>query len=351
MLSLQSSLLLAGAMALPSVLAQNYTLVQDYSGAKFFQGFNFFTQPDPTDGFVQFMSMAQSNDTGIAGIMTGGAADNAVYLGVETGNTTSSQGRNAIRVSSQQTFQHALMVADIAHMPTGCGTWPALWMLGQGPDPSTPAVWPAAGEIDIIEGVNNQVGNSMTLHTSAGIVVQNSSMTGQLVTSNCDVNAPNQSNNAGCGVVDSNPLSFGAPFNQAGGGIWLMEWLPNSIKIWCFGHDSAPADIMAGQPTSSAAWGTPHASFETGGDMDSHFQNMQIIIDTTFCGSWAGAVWNTSSACSSLAPTCEQYIAQNGDALTDAYWAINKLQIYQQQTPASKVRVRMGGAVIPSIAG
>lgn len=45
-------------------------------------------------------------------------------------------------------------------MPQGCGTWPAVWELG--PD------WPADGEIDIVEGVNDVVPNQSTLHTSPG---------------------------------------------------------------------------------------------------------------------------------------------------------------------------------------
>ena len=40
-----------------------------------------------------------------------------------------------------------------AKLPTGAGTWPALWMLGQN-YATTP--WPACGEIDVMEHVGNQ---------------------------------------------------------------------------------------------------------------------------------------------------------------------------------------------------
>jgi beta-glucanase (GH16 family) len=40
-----------------------------------------------------------------------------------------------------------------AKLPTGAGTWPAIWMLGQNYTTNT---WPACGEIDIMEHVGNQ---------------------------------------------------------------------------------------------------------------------------------------------------------------------------------------------------
>ena len=60
-------------------------------------------------------------------------------------------------------------------MPIGCGTWPAgillfhvlfsinwllVWLVGPN--------WPNGGEVDIIEGVNVNVVNQATLHTSSG---------------------------------------------------------------------------------------------------------------------------------------------------------------------------------------
>lgn len=59
-----------------------------------------------------------------------------------------SRGRDSIRIVSNAAYDAALMVLDLAHMPEGCGTWPAWWTLSaQGP-------WPLGGEIDIIEGMS-----------------------------------------------------------------------------------------------------------------------------------------------------------------------------------------------------
>ena len=44
------------------------------------------------------------------------------------------------------------------------GIWPAYWTFGQS------AVWPAGGEIDIIEGVHDNIHNQVAFHTPPGCV-------------------------------------------------------------------------------------------------------------------------------------------------------------------------------------
>ena len=92
-----------------------YQLVQDYSGDAFWQGFDFFTDSDPTGGLVQFQSLEDANATGLAGFIEGGNASFAIYMGVDT-EKVAPEGRASVRVASAQTFQHALVIADIVHM-------------------------------------------------------------------------------------------------------------------------------------------------------------------------------------------------------------------------------------------
>ena len=90
-----------------------------------------------------------------------------------------------------------------------------------------------------------------------------------------------------------------------------------------------PADILDGVPQTTL-WGTPTATFTGSGcDFDTFFVNNNIVFDTTFCGTWAGAVWSDGS-CASLAATCDDYVAENPSAFENAYWLINYVSVYQE---------------------
>ena len=175
----------------------------------------------------------------------------------------------------------------------------------------------------------------MTLHTNSGARIskassstQQETFTGELVTADCDVNAPDQSKNAGCAIADTSNLTFGDNFNTNGGGVYATEWTSSAIKIWFFPRGKFPSDIASASPSPSDNWGPPTSVFAGDFNMDDHFKNLKVVFDTTFCGDWAGNTWNTSS-CASLAPTCEEYVAKNPSAFTEAYWAINTLQVFQ----------------------
>ena len=211
-------------------------------------------------------------------------------------------------------------------MPAGCGTWPAFWLLGQ-------ATWPSGGEIDIIEGVNSVAANQMTLHTNAGCSVWNQGSLARQNTTNCDTNAPGQKKNAGCAYMSSDSTSYGAGFNAVGGGVYATEWTSEAIAIWYFPRSKIPADIASKNPDPSK-WGTPMAHFCGGNgycDIDQHFQNMNIIFDTTFCGQWAGDqdVWSSDKTCSAKANTCEAYVQNNPDVFKESYWLVNSVRVYQ----------------------
>lgn len=323
--------LLAGAstvaLLLGSATAQNYSLSQDYSGKKFFDGFSFDAIPDPTNGLVQYVDVATANSSRMAGFLASNGSKPQVYLSAGPGVMVGPQnGRQSIRVSSQATFNHALVVADIAHMPSGFAMWPAFWMLGAG-------TWPNGGEIDIVEGVNDQSFNKMTLHTTAGVKIQNdtSALTGTIFTGDCDVNAQGQDKNQGCQVIDSSSTpSFGEPFNKNGGGVFATEWTSHFIKIWFFPRNKIPKEALSSSPDPST-WGKPNALFQPTQDgiIDQHFKDLQIIINLTFCGDWAGKAWSECPACMAQASTCEAYVAKNPDAFQNAYWAFNSLQVFQ----------------------
>lgn len=229
-------------------------------------------------------------------------------------------------------------------MPGGiCGTWPAFWTVGPN--------WPDAGEIDIIEGVNSQSANSMALHTSSGCSISNNAMfSGSITTPNCDVNAMGQATNAGCQIATSNRASYGAGFNQGQGGVFATEWTGAHISIWFFPRGSIPSDISSGSPDPSS-WGTPEAAFVGGCNIDQFFSNQQIVFDTTFCGDWAGNVWNSDPVCSSKASTCQSFVQNNPSAFADAYWTVNSLKVYQSGSGGSNPLPGSGSSASAGIPG
>jgi hypothetical protein len=333
------------ASALPATLA-NYTLAKDYFATEFFSNFDFFTGEDPTHGFVKYVDENTANSTGLVGYAKTEQTPYAAYLGVDMTNVAP-QGRPSVRILSKDTYNHVLVVADFGHMAFGAGVWPAFWALG------TSSPWPAAGEIDIVEGVNSQSSNRMTLHTNAGVTLANAtSMTGDIISTNCDISAT--SNNQGCTIVDPNSAgSFGEAFNKNGGGVFATEYTSEAIKIWFFPRGNIPSDVSGPSPNPSG-WGTPNAFFSSADQpLDEHFCELRIILNIDLCGDWAGnpAIWSADPA-SSYAPTCNELVENSPEAMTEAYWAVNSLKVFQNpsQGLGSKKRSvarRHGGAVLP----
>lgn len=293
-----------------------YSLKYDYDSSNFFSEWSFFTQSDPTHGYVQYVGQSQAQSAGLIN-----TNNNQIYMGVDTKTTNPANGRESVRLVSNAAFTHGLFIADIEHMPNACGAWPAWWLTGPN--------WPSNGEIDVIEGVNEATTNSITLHTSAGCTIDISGSQGGDVLSSSDCNNNNAYN--GCGVSTTNTQNYGPGFNNIGGGVYAMQWTSSAIKVFFFPRSSIPSDIQSGNPNPSG-WGTPLVSFNGGSgcNIDSHFSQMQIVFDTTFCGDWAGqaSVWS-SGTCGSQAATCQDFVAANPSAFSQAYWTVNYVKVYQ----------------------
>jgi len=118
--------------------------------------------------------------------------------------------------------------------------------------------WPTHGEIDIIEGVNVNTEVVSTLHTNSGCSqsgVNNSQFTGHYGNNNaggraddCDVKAPKQGNNQGCGINGQSPPIARVPPPRVG------RW-PCSQLLWRRGHLPRAASSRASRPRCPAARG------------------------------------------------------------------------------------------------
>ncbi|KAF2025544.1 hypothetical protein EK21DRAFT_103864 [Setomelanomma holmii] len=335
-----------------------YALTDDLSYDNFFDAFDFFSGPDPTNGFVQYPNLTAAIDQGLVGYLED---TRSVFMGVDYTNKDP-KGRASVRLESKKNWNKGLLIADILHMPSSkCGVWPAWWLLGK-------EEWPAGGEIDLVEGVNDYENNAVTLHTTKGCVVDNSTsptggsgqaddlsrtFTGNLATKDCDVTATDQDKNVGCSIkapAETSPIqmgtgdsieqtalpSYGTNFNKANGGIYAMEWSSTSISVWFLPRDSP---LYTSTPISTAPdpkqWGTPLAHFAGNGcDFEAQFKDLRVIFNVAFCGDWAGKEWDKSCAKKTGVSTCEAYVQNNPDAFKESYWELKTLKWYQQK-PAS----------------
>jgi len=296
-------------------LIQGYTLQTDLTANGFFNNFDFWNANDPTNGYVNYLSQS---DASRVGLISGNGK--TFYIGSDHVNKSVGRGRNSVRMQTKANYNTGLFVLDLAHMPTGCGTWPAWWLCGPN--------WPNQGEIDIIEGVNTQTTDATTLHTKNGCSISEESKslyTGTLSNPNCYINAPNQPNNAGCGI-QAGANSYGAPFNNNGGGVFALEWTNSFIRSFFFPHNAVPADLNSASPNPNG-WGKPYAHFALGAQCPSnYFSNMNLIFDLTFCGDWAGNVF--ASQCPGKG-SCNSYVQNNPADFKDAYWEVNYLKVYR----------------------
>ncbi|KAI0023066.1 glycoside hydrolase family 16 protein [Xylariomycetidae sp. FL0641] len=302
-----------------------YSLSTHFAGQGLLDSFSFFTGNDPNGGFVDY----QSKDDALAKKLVSIDEFNRVKLGVDSSNayTTSDKGRPSVRLTSNNDFNHGLFIADFEHMPgSACGTWPAFWAFNDQPDDG---VWPAGGEVDIIEGGNTAQRNLYSAHTSANCRAPSSGFNGVQSLTDCSPTPDNKGCNYAAPVSDTS--SYGDVFNAEGGGVYAMEWTSEALKLWHFPRSTIPADITYAPVVTPnpANWGPPQAIF--GGsacDADSHFFNMSLVINTNFCGDYAGNIWGVADQCNKLAPTCKEYVAANPSSFKNAFWNINYIDVY-----------------------
>ncbi|KAH7141844.1 concanavalin A-like lectin/glucanase domain-containing protein [Dactylonectria macrodidyma] len=320
--------------------ARKFSLKATYDSTNFFDRFNFRDAAyynsinpayggDPTNGSVNYLSKAKAVSSGIAS-----TADGRVYLGVDSknkaklrGTSKTIHGRDSVRLESKTAWSSGLLIADIQHMPgNACGVWPSFWAYNFDEDP--------VGEIDIIEGINKQTQNVVSLHTCGacrftkigGIDGRPNCNNGGTESDQCE----DGDNYDGCGNTMS-AGSYGTAFNKGKGGVYATWLEADAIKIYWWSRAKIPADITAGKPDPSK-WGKPASQFISGQgcNVAKFFKGLTIIINTTFCGDNINQeIWDDECKVSTGAKTCDSYVTNNPKAFREAYWVFNSIKIYQ----------------------
>ncbi len=292
-----------------------------------------FVFSDYTNGLVHFLSKSDAKSKKLAYVENG-----VVVMKVDDstpGSRLKNGKRDAVRISSKKRYNRGLFVLDLAAMPYGkagtyrgsfrflldphccllCQVWPAYWTVGSD--------WPGDGEIDIIEGINMNTKNQYTIHTTPGCSIDTSSSKLASNIGSKDCNAGDGHN--GCAFFDPDTNSYGEGLNNAGGGVFVMLWESNAIKIWRFPPNNVPSDLKNQVPNPDS-WDDSYLRGQLGGssscDVGKYFKQHSITFDITLCGDWAGSAYQGGNE------ACARAV---GDAsnFKNAAWRVSSLQVYQ----------------------
>jgi len=304
--------------------ANTYKLQTKHQGETFFNEWYFFDGNDPTHGNVIYEPKESASD--LAYVQDDGIA----VLRVDNKSSVAAGGkRRSVRITSKETYDSGLFIADFREFAHGPSVWPAFWTVGP--------QWPNNGEIDIIEYVNEAKVNQYTLHSGPGKECkldpnatarytnpdgsQPKSYLGNTLGLECQ---SSDGNNSGCGVNDFEG-SAGDLFNKAGGGVVVMLWDETQISFWRFERDQIPQDIQDENPNPDN-WGIPIAYWsDKSCDITNSFHDHSIIINISICGDWAGPAYANSG----FPGTCGDAVA-NATNYDAAQIKVNYLSIYQK---------------------
>jgi hypothetical protein len=172
--------------------------------------------------------------------------------------------------------------------------------------------------------------------------------------------AAHQWQNQGCVTVSTQPGTIGVPINEAGGGIYILEWDPEHLYIrsWVFPRNQKiPSNLQDAIDSASEqdekkrlvpdpqSWGLPYAYFAIGpttGCSADHFKDMRIVFNLAFCGTVAGnrfgrdcpaetAEFTTDKSQYNPVEACNNYIHSRPEILSEAYWKIRGVYVYERQ--------------------
>ena len=108
-----------------NLCAARFVLEDNYDPSGILDSFEFFTGPDPTNGFVEYVDRDTAEREGLLKVV-----GDSLYMGVDAERVTPG-GRPSIRITSRKAYNTGLVILDLSHMPGGvCGTWPAFWSFG-----------------------------------------------------------------------------------------------------------------------------------------------------------------------------------------------------------------------------
>ncbi|CAH7669030.1 concanavalin A-like lectin/glucanase domain-containing protein [Phakopsora pachyrhizi] len=225
--------------------------------------------------------------------------------------------RKSVRIESIKTYDFgSLIIADFYHVPQGCASWGAFWMYGSN--------WPYDGEVDILEGFNDNIKNIATLHTTANCSHDPSgNQIGKVLQESCDISI---NYNAGCSVQDTSLETYGSEFNKRGGGVYATVYTKESITVWRWTREEIPKDITEDKPDPNT-WGTPVATWLNGDScrLSKHFKPQNLVFTITTCGDADRETYKQTKCPGS---SCFDHLLK-GSNYKDVYFSVNSIKIFK----------------------
>ncbi|KIY42968.1 glycoside hydrolase family 16 protein, partial [Fistulina hepatica ATCC 64428] len=291
-----------------------WTIQSSLTGEDFINFFNFDSGQSDNDGVANYVD-------GVTEGLVYTNSDGQVVIAVDTTEYVSL--RNSVRMVSATTFNpstSSLFIFDVEQIPAVCGVWPAIWFTGTD--------WPADGEIDVVEGVNEYTQNIFSIHTGDDCTMDTSLLTDAALVDAGETDCNAYVSDTACGAMSNSTASYGVGSNSAGGSVYALQLTSAGLEMYWWTKDSVPADITSGLPTPST-WGSPAVEVLSDTcDTDSHFIDLMMIVNTNLGGTFPEGVWSTDDAggqdtsCATLTSYSDaaSYIQNVGSAFSTAQW-------------------------------
>lgn len=224
--------------------------------------------------------------------------------------------RISVRLNSRRRYTGGVWVFDVAHVPIGCGAWPALWMINA-----------AGDEVDVLENINVR-GGYTNFHTNVpGCVSPSIDQVASRLpnATRCTIGETLPGAYKGC--ISSLPTgTFDASFNSGGGGIFVLDMTDASmVDIYRVGTNVPVGDTLDLSSIKGSSE-KPLVRFDHSRCNGRMFEEMQLVINLNLCGGWASGDFEGAGGCFVVGKTCKEFVLMDG--ITEAYWAFRDIRWY-----------------------
>uniref|UniRef100_A0A7S4SGA6 GH16 domain-containing protein n=1 Tax=Alexandrium monilatum TaxID=311494 RepID=A0A7S4SGA6_9DINO len=272
-------------------VATCYALNWKAEGKTFFDDFVFVTH-DSTHGMAKYVNKTEAFAEGVVS-----TTDTHARIGL--GPRVDDYKVLSANVHSKYTWdpmKSFLVAVKLSDSPSGCGVWPAFWVL------NSEKTWPEGAELDIFEWSDDFPAAS-TLHTGKThpcfLDAHEANKCFRQVDGNhhwectTDYFPPTGPKKVGCSV--NTPERQVGEYYHTHPGVVAMEWTSTYIKVFHIAESEIPEDLLNDKPRP-ATWDrfiTAYYPFDEKAcpNRNVTMRPQEIVFNIQVCGDWAGGAW------------------------------------------------------------